>query len=424
MNVSRFCAPDMRQAIRLVRESLGPDAVILSNRKCEEGIEIIAAIDYDESLYQPPQPLPADEHSAQTEQSNEEIVDDVVSDRVHEYEKEQESYGPQADTEPKIDSYPAASPASVEPAIDEVRREINELRELLETQLAHFAWGEMKQRKPIHAELLCRLERLGLDRNLIERLAETSAQADDVEQAWQLAMTELAGLLPVCEDDLIDEGGVIALVGSTGVGKTTSLAKLAARYVLRYGQRHVALVTTDCYRIGAHDQLMTFGRILGVPVQVAANSEELRSTLLGLSDKRLVLIDTAGMSQRDIRLHDQLGSLIDSGVPTRTLLVLSATSQRSVLEETVSAFSSTTLSGAIVTKVDETASLGGLLSVLIRKHVPLAYLADGQRVPEDLHLARAGNLVQRAAGLSSEQALPEESAMAEQYGEVVVDAVV
>ena len=420
MNVSRFCAPDMRQAIRLVRESLGPDAVIISNRKVDEGIEIIAAIDYDETLFQATQPETAQNEQAQ--QNNNDIPADVD---LPEYEAEDniatEDNIPIPEVAASIDVIPAVE---TEPAIDEVRKEIHELRDLLENQLAHFAWGELKQSKPVQAELLRRMKRMDLDRSLIDKLAASVTESEDQEQAWKQALNELAGLLPVTEDDLINEGGVIALVGPTGVGKTTSLAKLAARYVLRYGQRHVAMVTTDCYRIGAYDQLMTFGRILGIPVQVATSSEELRTTLLGLSDKRLVLVDTAGMSQRDLRLHDQLASLIDSGISIRPLLVLSATAQQSVLEETVRAFSCTTLAGAIVTKVDEATSLGGVLSVLINKHVPLAFFANGQRVPEDMHLARAQNLVQRAAEISITREYPDESAMAEQYGEVRADVVI
>lgn len=420
MNISRFTAPDMRQAIRLVRDSLGPDAVIISNRKVDDGIEIIAAIDYDESLFQATQPEPAASETEQPADQNLAAETDL-SEAAEEVAETREEKNTLSDAEPAVTALQAAG---TEPAIDEVKKEIHELRDLLEKQLAHFAWGEMKQNQPVHAEILRKLKRLDLDSALIEKLTNGVTEAEDLEDTWQQVLEELSGLLPVCEEDLVNEGGVIALVGPTGVGKTTSLAKLAARYVLRYGQRNVAMVTTDCYRIGAYDQLMTFGRILGIPVQVASSSEELSTRLHGLSDKRLVLVDTAGMSQRDMRLHDQLASLIDSGVSIRPLLVLSATSQRSVLEETISAFSCTTLAGAIITKVDETTSLGGVLSVLIKKHLPLAFVADGQRVPEDMHLGRAGKLVQRAAEISSSREYPEESAMAEQYGEVVVNAVI
>lgn len=422
MNISRFTAPDMRQAIRLVRDSLGPDAVIISNRKVDDGIEIIAAIDYDESLFQATQPEPEASETEQLSSLNlaTETEQPEPAEAVAEIETRSE-INTMTGVEPADTTNLVASP---EPAIDEVKKEIHELRDLLEKQLAHFAWGEMKQNQPVHAGILRKLKRLDLDSALIEKLTNGVTENEDLEDTWQQVLEELSGLLPVCEEDLINEGGVIALVGPTGVGKTTSLAKLAARYVLRYGQRNVAMVTTDCYRIGAYDQLMTFGRILGIPVQVASSSEELSTRLHGLSDKRLVLVDTAGMSQRDMRLHDQLASLIDSGVSIRPLLVLSATSQRSVLEETISAFSCTTLAGAIITKVDETTSLGGVLSVLIKKHLPLAFVADGQRVPEDMHLGRAGKLVQRAAEISSSREYPEESAMAEQYGEVVVNAVI
>lgn len=425
MNISRFTAPDMRHAIRLVREALGPDAVIISNRKVDDGIEIIAAIDYDESLFQATQPEVA--HKDVTSQNDDVSVATENAQTASEIQvadkPEKQETAPEKAAVIEVKAGQSVE-VETEPAIDEVRKEIHELRDLLEKQLAHFAWGEMKQNQPIHADLLRKLKRLDLDSSLIDKLTASVSETDDPDDAWQQILEALAGMLPVSEDDLVNEGGVIALVGPTGVGKTTSLAKLAARYVLRYGPRHVAMVTTDCYRIGAYDQLMTFGKILGIPVQVASSSEELSTRLRGLADKRLVLVDTAGMSQRDMRLHDQLASLIDSGVSIRPLLVLSATSQRSVLEETISAFSCTTLAGAIITKVDETTSLGGVLSVLINRHLPLAFVADGQRVPEDMHLGRAGKLVQRAAEISSTRAYPEESAMAEQYGEVVVNAVI
>lgn len=409
MRVRRFFAPDMRQAIRLVREAQGPDAVILSNRKIEGGVEIIAAVDYDESLIASPSPASSADQAA---------------------DKAPEAHRASEDNR-QADASAAATPApgaaihwDHDPAIDAMREEIRQLRGLLENQLAHLAWADLNRREPLRTDLLRRLTRLGLDPALVEQLVARTAAARDEEHAWQLALAELAAMLPVDEQNLMDSGGVVALVGSTGVGKTTSIAKLAARYVLRHGQRQVALVTTDCYRIGAHEQLMTYGRILGVPVQVASSREELRSALRSLSDKRLVLIDTAGMSQRDVRLSEQFATLADSGVPIRTLLVLSATLQRSVLQETVRAFSGVALDGALITKIDEAASLGGLLSVVTHKHLPLAFIADGQRVPEDLHPARAQNLVQRAAELASKGEWPHESALAEQYGGVEADVLV
>ena len=178
----------------------------------------------------------------------------------------------------------------------------------------------------------------------------------------------------------------------------------------------MALVTTDSYRIGAHEQLMTYGRLLGIPVQVASDHKELRSTLNSLADKRLVLIDTAGMSQRDLRLSEQFATLGGSSIALRTLLVLSATSHRTVVDETIRAFSGVSLDGAILTKLDEAASLGGVLSAVIRQQLPVMFVANGQRVPEDMHPARAANLVQQAAQLADSSGLPPESLMAEKFG--------
>ena len=303
-----------------------------------------------------------------------------------------------------------------DPAIVAMREEIKQLRGLLENQLAHLAWSDRERREPLHTDVMRRLSAMEMDAGLVEKVSAPTVHARDDEHAWQLALAELSATLPVADNDFLDQGGIVALVGSTGVGKTTSIAKLAARYVLRHGRRHVALVTTDSYRIGAHEQLITYGRLLGIPVQVASDHKELRSILNSLADKRLVLIDTAGMSQRDVRLTEQFATLADSGIPIRTLLVLSATLHPSVLDETIRAFSSVALEGAILTKLDEAATLGGVLSTVIRQHLPLMFVANGQRVPEDLQPARAQDLVQQAAELASSHALPTDSVMAEQFG--------
>jgi len=405
MKVKRFFAPDMRQAIRLVREAQGPDAVILSNRKVDGGIEIISALGYDESVLAESAPE-AGAGTAGAAAGSRETAAQAPLDRE-----------PDSAPATRRPSTPAQRLDWVQdPAIVSMREEIRQLRGLLENQLAHLAWDDMKRRQPLPTAVMRRLSGMELDTALVERIARATSEAHDEDHAWQLALEGLAAAVPVADHDFLDAGGIVALVGSTGVGKTTSVAKLAARYVLRHGQRHVALVTTDSYRIGAHEQLMTYGRLLGIPVQVASDHKELRSTLNSLADKRLVLIDTAGMSQRDLRLSEQFATLGGSSIALRTLLVLSATSHRTVVDETIRAFSGVSLDGAILTKLDEAASLGGVLSAVIRQQLPLMFVANGQRVPEDMHPARAANLVQQAAQLADSSGLPPESLVAEKFG--------
>ncbi|MBI5461878.1 MAG: flagellar biosynthesis protein FlhF, partial [Gammaproteobacteria bacterium] len=318
MKIKRYFAADMRQAIRMVRDEQGPDAVILSNRKVDGGIEIIAAIDYDEALVN--QALgQASTATATSAAAASNKMPEPSRAAVAELRKSDAPISTQAPTQAPIqapiqsasnstDTRPDTRKSSIywaqDPAMVEMRREIHELRGLLENQLAHLAWGDMQRRQPIKTELLRRLTDLGLTPALCNLLTEQVGPVEDDEQAWRRALGLLAHHVAVTDDDILNSGGIVALVGSTGVGKTTTVAKLAARFALRHGQRSVALITTDCYRIGAHEQLFTYGRILGVPVQVASSHEELRNALSSLSDKRLVLIDTAGMSQRDLRLAE------------------------------------------------------------------------------------------------------------------------
>lgn len=422
MKIKRYFAADMRQAIRKVRDEQGPDAVILSNRKVEGGVEIIAAVDYDEALVEQALGRTAVPVAQSPESSHRDGVAGAVAEQVAARAAAGADTSTTRAAPPRADDGAEARRTggiywAQDPALVEMRREIHELRGLLENQLAHLAWGDLQRRQPQKTELLRRLTALGLSHDLCRSLAEQAGETGDEDQAWRRALGLLAQRIRVTDDDILNTGGVIALVGSTGVGKTTTVAKLAARYALRHGQRNVALVTTDCYRIGAHEQLFTYGRILGVPVQVASSHAELQTALGSLLDKRLVLIDTAGMSHRDLRLTEQFTTLKASGFPLQTYMVMPATTQTSVLEETVRAFGGIELAGCIVTKMDEAASLGGAISVVAKHGLPLAYVGDGQRVPEDLHPARANNLVNRAVSLMQQAGQDSnDETLAERFG--------
>ena len=208
-------------------------------------------------------------------------------------------------------------------------------------------------------------------------------------------------------DDLTERGGVVALLGATGVGKTTTVAKLAARFAIRHGPHHVALITTDSYRVGAQEQLRTFGRIIDIPVMVANDSRELGQALEQFYDRRLVLVDTAGMSQRDRRFGEQI-NLIRAGSPrVRNFLVVSAGTEYAANAEAVAAFGPSALDAIVVTKTDECTSLGGALSTSLGHDIPIAYLSDGQRVPEDLSVAQPEDILSRAARIvESAEATP------------------
>ncbi len=364
MQIKRYFADDMRQAIRKVREAQGPDAVILSNRKVDGGVEIVAAVDFDEAAFSH---LPS-----------------------------QDGLVPRSESQVSPADPSTGGLWSEDPALASMRNELNSLRDLLEKQLSGLAWGDLGRRSPQRAALVRRLLELELSAGVARQIAEQVPESKDPESAWRNALGILGHRLPVTEDNILSKGGVIALVGPTGVGKTTTAAKLAARFALRHGAGSVALVTTDSYRVGAVEQLRTYARIMGVRVRVTEDRDDLERTLAQLSDKRLVLIDTAGMSQRDIRLSEQLAMLQGESQLVHCYLVIAATSQVMNLEETVRAFRGARLDGCIVTKLDEATSLGSILSVLIQHRLPAAYLSNGQRVPEDIRPARASDLIARA----------------------------
>lgn len=401
MKIQRFVARDSKQAMRLVREAMGGDAVILSSSRVEEGIEVVAAADYDDKLLNPARAG----HGPAT--SNQAPRPQPTGYQKPSYQHPA-SYQPASYEQPPAYQRPVAQPsqqrpvqqpAQAKPDLDsynEMRRELTNLRGMLEGELSQLSQRDMGQRQPLRNNLVRRLGGLGLSRDLSLKLTEQLPGNIDMDHGWDLCLRNLGSQIIENQDDIINNGGRVAVVGPTGVGKTTSVAKLAARFAMRHGRKQVALITTDCYRIGGQEQIYTFGRILGVPVRVATNREELSQALSEFADRKLVMIDTAGMSQRDMGLTQQFETLTGVEPGIKIYLTLSATSQLAILDEVVRKFSSTNLAGAIVTKVDETASMGPILSALIRYKLSVAYIGNGQRVPEDLHLARATGLVKHA----------------------------
>lgn len=398
MKIQRFVAKDSRQALRVVREAMGGDAVILSSQRVDGGVEVVAAADYDEKLLNPARTAPTPAQPTQA------VVDQAATRQTTAAQKSDSTVAAAATTSKPVQpsAYtPPAHQASAAPqpetaSYNEMRRELTNLRSMLEGELTQLSWREMGQGEPLRAALVSRLGGMGLGRDICLQLADKISLSGEKDGDWNAALDQLTGSITENQDDILSNGGRVAVVGPTGVGKTTSVAKLAARFAMRHGRKQVALITTDCYRIGGQEQIYTFGRILGVPVRVATNREELTQALSEFADRKLVMIDTAGMSQRDMGLTQQFETLqgVEPGI--KIYLTLSATSQLAILDEVVRKFGTTNLAGALITKVDETASMGPILTALIRHKLSVAYVGNGQRVPEDIHPARAPELVKHA----------------------------
>ena len=433
MKIKRFVAADLRQAMRLVRDEQGPDAVILSTRRLADGIELIAAIDYDESLI-----------NEAVRQGAAPAASAVQSPRVAEPATGSEQPLPTpvavvptarssraaVSASPTVLPPPLATPAvrldanatlamqpSIEHAAQEtahMREELGSMREMLEIQLSSLAWNDMERRQPLQARVLRDMTRMGIESDVARALVAELPGQLNAAQARYLPLGLLTRNLVVSGRALVDGPAVTALVGPTGVGKTTTIAKLAARAVLQLGVDNVALVSTDHYRIGAAAQLEHYGRLLGVRVYPAYDANSLRKVLELLGDRHTVLVDTAGIAASDPRLVQQMEIFANAGA-LRVCLVLAANAQGQALDDAVRAYQPLQPRACILTKLDEAPNLGGALSVLVRQRLPLDYTTDGQRVPEDIALADARKLVCRAAR-SPRDGETDDSVMAERFG--------
>ncbi|MDD2686403.1 MAG: flagellar biosynthesis protein FlhF [Gallionella sp.] len=357
MNMKKFIAPTARQALNDIREELGEDAVILSNRKVPQGIEIIAMAGS--------------------------AVDTLAG-----------SNGIHAIAKPLVQAAPEPAQIKLGTSGEKLMDELRAMQSALKQQLADISSGRASVRESERDTMLRRLLNSGFSVALASMLLDKMPAQQTAGDNWVKQI--LKRNLRVIEEreEVTEKGGVFALVGPTGVGKTTTTAKLAARAVVRYGADKVALITTDSYRIGAYEQLKIYGKILGVAVHAVKDMDDLKLTLSALRHKKLVLIDTVGMGQRDDRVGDQNAMFDACGV--KRLLLLNATASGDTLEEVVRMYHCTNVVGSIITKLDEAVGMAPVLDVAIRHRLPLHFIANGQRVPEDLHQVNVDFLLHRA----------------------------
>jgi flagellar biosynthesis protein FlhF len=447
MKIKRFFAADIRQAMRMVKDELGADAVIMSNRTVENGVEIVAARDFDEQLIHNKLQKQTTEHLPDTKDLQPKATETKKVD-LPDFEAEKkrlhilsnprkvasEGFLPERSGGKKVEQYVGyaekvqlrgnsatlaakihnlkataeikETPVSSVKASDkddnlsdklliEMSNELKLLRAALDTRLSEISLSAKSHPQTIRTELLERLSAMGISTKLSEKIANRFNNASDAKFVFAKAQEMLAKVLPVADDNLLEAGGIVALVGPTGVGKTTTIAKLAAKFILKHGSKQVALITTDNYRIGAHEQLNTYGRILDVPVRVASSAEELRYLINGFADKRLILIDTAGMSQRDMKLAEQISTLQQSGLNIKSYLVMSAATEYKAMNEIINAFQVFEPQASILTKLDEAVTLGSAISSLIEHNLPLSFIANGQQVPEDIFSPCPNTLIEQ-----------------------------
>ena len=272
--------------------------------------------------------------------------------------------------------------------------ELRAMKGLIEDRFGALAFMEKLQTNPRRATLTQRLLDAGFSPALIRKLAESLASDCEDDLAWAAGVLEHNLIAAEHESALEDNGGVYALIGATGVGKTTSTAKIAAAFATKHGSGNLGLITLDAYRVGAQEQLRTYGRILGVPVHTAHDRASLDDLLDLLTAKKMVMVDTAGMAQRDTRTRELLDMLSHRSV--QRLLVVNAAAQGETIEDVLLAYRAATCTGMILSKLDEAVKLGPALDAAIRHKLKIVGIANGQRVPEDWHRLSSSALVQRA----------------------------
>jgi len=420
MEVKRFFATSMQEVLRMVRDELGSEAVILSNTKVDGGMEVVAALDYDEDDYQETgvaqlsqtmsrggEPSPSQlarmhaEKHMKLQMEMESARKRIENVREKRNKHSIEGGSAHSDTASVLQHNTKNNSDAIEVnELSAMRAEISEIKGLINSQPTQKdVHLNVRPKSMVQQQMEKTLDSLCLSKSIQKRLLSLTESDLDYDAAWTKTSLEIESSISIEQEEIIDRGGVVALVGPTGSGKTMTIGKMAARYVMQYGAESIALVTTDRYRIAAHEQLKVFGRILNVPVHTVDERNSLDTILNQLAHKKMVLIDTAGLMHTDVCWSEQLQELKMSSHKIKNYLVVSSVGQYQVMCANFYNYKVVGLSGAIITKVDEAVSLGEVLSFLIDTHLKAGYFTDGQRVPEDIHLFDPRVILDKAQAL-------------------------
>lgn len=425
MNIKRFFASDTRKALNMVREELGEEAIIISNRSMDNGVEILAAEDFDEELSEQgeintknatrlPESTPSENKRIEKKSSSfaEKIKDEIQARNNKKKTKKAEStiegaHNPNSTSSAlPIDLFDVrritesnTHDTSQQEVISTMRAEIDKLRGLMESQLTHNHAGPSAHQSPIKDNLLSQFQRLGLSNTLSGALVNTLHDVEALTQhvATRDALALLTRQIRTSDDDILSKGGIVVLIGPAGAGKTTTLAKLASQFIQRHHSKEIIMVSTDTYRLGAQEQLMAYGRLLGIPVLKARDQIEIDQILSAVGDKKLVLVDSGSLTQNDLRNPQALPTMLTQVEGVKHYLVMPASMQAATLSHTVKTLTDSGLIEAgIITKVDDAVNLGGALSAAIEHKLPIAYWSDGQKISSHLYAAKPQQLVAKA----------------------------
>lgn len=420
MKMQKYTAPDMRTALRKVRADHGADVVILSTRRAAGVVELTVASDPEAVAAAvaaaPPARLAvgdavtASRPASAPPSSSTSTAAPVIAPFARIPPASITATEPGSAAEPRASTSAPTAPNAVD-------IELKALRRLLETQLATLAWNDLTRRSPVAAELLRQFAELGLERDLAASLVESVTPGDDLGLARETALDALRSRLGTTGDGLAEEGGTLVMVGPAGSGKTGALAAIAARWVMRHGPTGAALVSAGDNRFGAYEHLARLGRLLGLPTYQVEDAKELPALLARLRDHRLVLVDTAATAPRGEAAEAQSDALAALRGIATIVLTLPATSQAATLRQAAARYVRLGATACIATRLDEATSLGGLLSAVIAAGLPLAYVTEGTRLPDDLRPARAAEMVSIAAMLAERHgAAADEELLARRIG--------
>jgi flagellar biosynthesis protein FlhF len=404
MKIRKYFAADMRQALNMAREQQGEDVVILSNRKVLGGVELVAAEDYDESLFA------VDEKAEKVAAARAvETEEGQNNSRLREAQAEVDDNGVHNHVTQRGMDWAS------EPALAQVRKEINSLRDLLEQQMSSLAWGEVGRQHPLWAGLLRKFGKLGINPALARELAQQIPEDYSLEQAWRTVLALLSYRIPVADKNILTSNTALAFTGASGSGKTTTIAKLATQHVLEHGVGNIVLATMDSYRVGGREQLRSYAKILGIPMRTINNDTDLSDLLDQFQGRKLVLIDTAGLSPADERHREQISLLHKVGGRVKSCLVLPAIAQIPALQQMTDIYRPLAPAMCVISKLDEASSLGAVLSIAIQEKLKIIFQCDGQQVPEDLHKGDAADLIARAISMMKRFSNSSEEEMLEQH---------